>query len=388
MVLRRLLVLFCIASIVAAVVPLLMWWAERWDNPPVTAQSVEGEILYQGHPLHVTITCKCPEAFLESDEKELSFRVHVGGLPLPKTIQLHETLINNGVSIGGHAQVKKPVLQVLTPSISVHSNVNSEDSDFQDDLRTVEETGVTHRVRLRKGRLGSYLNSIDFTFRDEILNEIGMISWPLKVRSAFKTAAAPFVYTGALFISSLIFLFIIDWRLRVLRQRTERRLSEAKSQAEANPERARFAWEVAKVKLEAYFDRNLLQVNLVFWVAVFVMMVGFGFVLWGVFLSLHDSERVTPTSLVAAISGIITQFIGATFMVIYRSTMTQANQFMTVLERINSVGMAVQVLDSIPEAEGSLKNKTRAGIVELLLRADVGPTRSSDADSESFIRTG
>jgi len=40
--------------------------------------------------------------------------------------------------------------------------------------------------------------------------------------------------------------------------------------------------------------------------------------------------------------------IGVTFMVIYRSTMAQANQFMEVLERINTVGMAVQILDTIP----------------------------------------
>jgi len=30
-------------------------------------------------------------------------------------------------------------------------------------------------------------------------------------------------------------------------------------------------------------------------------------------------------------------------------SMTQANEFMTVLERINSVGMAVQILDSLKE---------------------------------------
>jgi hypothetical protein len=61
---------------------------------------------------------------------------------------------------------------------------------------------------------------------------------------------------------------------------------------------------------------------------------------------------------VAIGSDIITQFIGVTFMVIYRSTMARANQFMEVLERINTVGMAVQVLDSIPEKEAELKNRT------------------------------
>ena len=78
----------------------------------------------------------------------------------------------------------------------------------------------------------------------------------------------------------------------------------------------------------------------------------------------RDSLKV---SAIAALSGIITEFIGATFMMIYRSTMTQANQFMEVLERINTVGMAVQFLDAIPQEHAELKNITRTEIVGLLL---------------------
>jgi hypothetical protein len=68
-----------------------------------------------------------------------------------------------------------------------------------------------------------------------------------------------------------------------------------------------------------------------------------------------------------------------TFMVIYRSTMSQANAFMQVLERINTVGMVVQILDSIPDAEAQLKNATRADLVKLLLsgKADQGARTQS-----------
>src|SRR5579864_3792770 len=99
-----------------------------------------------------------------------------------------------------------------------------------------------------------------------------------------------------------------------------------------------------RVKLEAYFDRNLSQVRMIFFVAVPVMVVGFAFVMWGVTLAISKPDSI-KTSYIATISGIITEFIGVTFMVIYRSTMAQANQFMDVLERINTVGMAVQILD-------------------------------------------
>jgi hypothetical protein len=46
---------------------------------------------------------------------------------------------------------------------------------------------------------------------------------------------------------------------------------------------------------------------------------------------------------------VVTELIGATFLFLYRSTIQQAAGYAKTLERINSVGMAMQILDSIPE---------------------------------------
>jgi hypothetical protein len=68
------------------------------------------------------------------------------------------------------------------------------------------------------------------------------------------------------------------------------------------------------------------------------------------------------------------------FMVIYRSTMSQANGFMAVLERINTVGMAVQVLDSIEDSDPK-KNDTRAQMIGLLLHANISKSnRTSNSE--------
>jgi hypothetical protein len=165
------------------------------------------------------------------------------------------------------------------------------------------------------------------------------------------------------------------------RAATEKKIELIEVRAAQEPDKTKFAWDLARAKLEAYFDRNLSQVRMIFLVAVAVMAVGFGFVLWGVLLAISKPESIR-TSYIAAISGIISQFIGVTFMVIYRSTMTQANQFMEVLERINTVGMAVQILDAIPEGEAELKNSTRAEIVALLLSAKV-KSRNGRRSAES-----
>ena len=145
------------------------------------------------------------------------------------------------------------------------------------------------------------------------------------------------------------------------------------------------AWDLASDKLEAYFDRNLSQINQVFYLGAAVMMVGFCFVLAGIGIVLYQTGNVelSSKSLIAVIPGLITQFIGATFMVLYRSTMTQATTFMSILDRINTVRMAVQVLESLPE--GDRKDRVRAQMVGLLLRGK-GPIRHPAENSAAGRR--
>jgi hypothetical protein len=61
-------------------------------------------------------------------------------------------------------------------------------------------------------------------------------------------------------------------------------------------------------------------------------------------------------------------------MLIYRSTIRQASSYAETLERMNSVGMAMQILDTIPDEAkpDDIRNKTKAVIVELLIRQTHG----------------
>jgi phage shock protein PspC (stress-responsive transcriptional regulator) len=156
---------------------------------------------------------------------------------------------------------------------------------------------------------------------------------------------------------------------RVDRQLSER-VQDAQKKTEENPDKAAPAWELAQATLDKYFNRNLNQIKWIFFVAVFVMLGGFGVILYGVALAMRPNG-VEP-SRIAALSGIVTESIGATFIWVYRSTMRQASGFMKILDRINTVGMAIQILDSMPGGgvEGSLKNTTRAHLVALLMTPD------------------
>jgi hypothetical protein len=180
-------------------------------------------------------------------------------------------------------------------------------------------------------------------------------------------ASHPYTFGAICSCALAVIAYVMQERIKARQKEARQRIERIEIKAEKEPEKVKFAWELASAKLEAYFDRNLSQVFAIFMVAIFVMLIGFGFVLWGVSLAIrHPGQN---TAWIAAISGIITEFIGVTFMVIYRSTMSQANSFMQVLERINTVGMAVQILDSIPEADAQLKNTTRAELVRLLFKS-------------------
>lgn len=153
---------------------------------------------------------------------------------------------------------------------------------------------------------------------------------------------------------------LIDQRVR------EQKIETVEERLREHPERPQLAWDLARVKLENYLDRNLSQVRSIYWLTLIVMFCGFGFVLYGLFQVSQNPEKL-PVSIVASASGVIISFIGGSFLLIYRSILAQSKEYVTVLERINAVGMAVQVIASIPEANTELKSQTKAELAKQLL---------------------
>lgn len=123
-------------------------------------------------------------------------------------------------------------------------------------------------------------------------------------------------------------------------------------------------WNVAQGKLEEYWNRNLSQVASIFWISVTVMILGFGVLVFGVVSGFQNSAN-RDTAFLSVGAGIITEFIGATFMIIFRSTMQQASSYVNTLARIHSIGMAVQVVNEIDD--GGIQNQARAAIATTLI---------------------
>jgi len=360
-----------IAAPIALVFLTYMTWSQRWNDPPAGPDmTTSASIHWAGVNIPVTVTCiACPSHVVVGKQRKLQFEVTLG--PARQEL-LYAKKIGLWWEINGIGNWE-------SPSPAIWLSLEQQTGELRGEA-TITVTALDE----------SFSGFVfHFTAWDVAANgteagtatAIGSVYKPVPAEPPAFQVIAPYLYALLVFLLFAGAILLVQRRIAEVRSRAAQTIAEAQLKATEHPEKIRFIWELAQVKLEAYFDRNLIQVNLVFWVAVFAMIVGFMFVLVGVVLSFRN-PKIWTTPLVAAVSGIITQFIGATFMVIYRSTMAQANEYMTILERINSVGMAVQVVESLQGAT-ELQNATRAAIAKLLLggKANSGAQRGSDSGS-------
>ena len=179
------------------------------------------------------------------------------------------------------------------------------------------------------------------------------------------SSAYLFMFTSLLGYS---LIWIVDYRSRQKEKADNaQRIEKAERKVEAHPNEVKPVWELAQARLTGYLDRNLNQVRSIYWLTVAIMIVGFLLIANGVFRVYSDPEAL-QASILSAVSGLLVNFIGATFLVIYRSTMNQAKEYVTVLERINAVGMAMQILDKLENsAQPEIKDKTTSDIARDLI---------------------
>jgi hypothetical protein len=96
------------------------------------------------------------------------------------------------------------------------------------------------------------------------------------------------------------------------------------------------------------------------------MVFGMALISIGIWQAINSPETIDP-SIIAAVSGIVVEFIGGTFLLLYRSTMEQAKNYVVVLERINAVGMSINILESIESKDARIRDKARAELSRDLL---------------------
>lgn len=168
-------------------------------------------------------------------------------------------------------------------------------------------------------------------------------------------------------IAAILALVVSAYYETEQKEKQDQKIEKLQKEVENNPRETKTAWELAQLKLESYLNRNLRQVSAIFNLTLFVMLVGFGLIIFGVYKVFENPELLQPAILVSC-SGLVVNFIGGTFLLIYKSTMNQARNYVEVLERINAVGMSIQILDTIDKSQSDLKDQTTADIAKELLK--------------------
>lgn len=184
----------------------------------------------------------------------------------------------------------------------------------------------------------------------------GISNYPISIKYAF-TLASPGIF---------LFLFARILRREQVRADKQREIQSAEERSKREPENSNAAWDVARLNLQLYIDTNLSQVSWVFGIISSIMTSGFALIFMGVLMSWYRPGQLT-SSLIAAGSGIITQFISATFIVIYEKTNEQAKDYVEMLERINAVGMSAQLLEGLEEVRSDLRDKSKVDLATELL---------------------
>lgn len=166
--------------------------------------------------------------------------------------------------------------------------------------------------------------------------------------------------------AAVLIIGVLAYQRALERSQRASRINEIEREVEAHPGKAKPAWDLASAKLEEYVARNLNHVAWIFVLVLIVMAIGFTLIGWGVY-RVFSSGALAP-SVLAAASGVVVEFIAATFLLIYRSTMQQAKEYVAMLERINAVGMAAQLLESTEDPDTKVRDKAKVELAKSLLQ--------------------
>jgi high-affinity Fe2+/Pb2+ permease len=137
------------------------------------------------------------------------------------------------------------------------------------------------------------------------------------------------------------------------------------------PGKTKPVWDMAQLTLEIYFNRNLNQIRWIFWFSIAVMSLGFILIVYGVVVGYQNPQENWIVAAIGGIAGVLTEFIGATFLFVYKSSMQQADRYTEILERMNFVGMAMQMLDNATEGDTNAGDSSKLGSADSLQEAKI-----------------
>lgn len=269
--------------------------------------------------------------------------------------------------------------------INYQQQIERRRESLQPHLQKIRQfPSVDDTFSLENLTLASLGSTVDFENLKSTLEE--KIKKRNELRDNIRFLDSSFSFAIILGLANLLIGGVYYWLDR-WNEEQSKKIKETEQKIEAAQSKIRnFGWNMANASLEKYYQRNLMEVQVIFMTSVAVMVLGFLLIIASLAMTLYGSETIvanpepssdeqvvddegqSPMSTVdeitispnnnnvatiGVVAGIITNFIGATFMLVYRSTVREASRYSNSLNRINDVGIAMDILNTSVEHKDS-----------------------------------
>jgi nitrogen fixation/metabolism regulation signal transduction histidine kinase len=119
-------------------------------------------------------------------------------------------------------------------------------------------------------------------------------------------------------------------------------------------------------QLNEYYTINKSQSKHVYGFSIFMIFVGFLLIVIAVVLGLMASSRISVT-LIIGIAGLLSEFIGATSLNLYKESNKHVNEFLERLTYLQKVMLAIELVDRISENK---QEEQLSGIITSLMKIE------------------
>ena len=124
--------------------------------------------------------------------------------------------------------------------------------------------------------------------------------------------------------------------------------------------------------LSAYYVTVKSHANKSFLSSLVVGLVGFGFIGWGMTLSMKGGQNALPVATLSGVSGVATEFISAVFFYLYNKTVRQMKEYHDSLLAVQNILLSFKLVGEMDALE-------KPGMIAVMINYLVGQRGSQSA---------
>lgn len=162
-----------------------------------------------------------------------------------------------------------------------------------------------------------------------------------------------------------VFLFsaIINLLFFSSNNKSSEQQEELKKEEKEQPDKIKPTWEYGKIELMEQLEVTKKHIRVTFWCSIFAIIGGL-FLIFKITI-IQDLDR--DISILGAIGGVIAEFIGGTLLLMYKSLISQLNENLKILERLNFVGIGIKILDTIESDDKEEVNSAKMKLAQQII---------------------